>query len=118
MKLLGNILWLLLTGVWLALGWLLIGVVWCITIIGIPFGLQCFKFAKITLTPFGKTVNGKFMAHPIANVIWLIFGGVILALGFLLSGLLWCITIIGIPFGLQCFKFAKLALAPFGANVK
>ena len=117
MKLIGNILWFVFTGLFSALGWLFLGAVWCITIIGIPFGKQCFKLAKLSLFPFGKTVDSDFDKHPIANIIWVVFGGFGLALGFLFAGILWCITIIGIPFGKQCFKLAKLSLMPFGARV-
>ena len=117
MKFIGNLLWFFLTGLGTALAWLFLGIVWCITIIGIPFGLQAFKMAKLSLFPFGKTVNTNFGKHPIANLIWFIFGGFGIALGFLFTGIFWCITIIGIPFGKQCFKLTKLALMPFGATV-
>lgn len=117
MKTLGNILWLIFTGIVSAVSWFLLGVIWCITIIGIPFGKQCFKIASLVLTPFGRTVNTNFSSHPIANVIWLIFGGLELAIGYCIVGVIWCITIIGIPFGKQCFKLAKLGLIPFGATV-
>lgn len=117
MKTIGNILWFIFTGFWSAIGYFFTGIIWCITIIGIPFGLQCFKFARLSIWPFGTTVNQNFGAHPIANTIWIIFGGLFLSLGFLLIGLIWCITIIGIPFGRQCFKLAKLSIAPFGATV-
>ena len=118
MKFIGNILWLLLGGLVISLYYAVIGLLYCITIIGIPFGLQAFKMAGLSLWPFGKTVNGNFGKHPIANILWFIFGGFGLAFGFLIAGLFWCITIIGIPFGKQCFKLAKLALAPFGATVQ
>ena len=72
---LGNILWFLLIGLWSAIGYALIGLVLCITIIGIPFGKQCFKMAKLVLTPFGKTVKTNFDKHPIANIIWLLLAG-------------------------------------------
>ena len=117
MKTLGNILWFLLTGLETGLAWFFLGILWCITIIGIPFGKQCFKLAKLSFWPIGAKVDTDFGAHPIANVIWLIFGGIGLALGYLFVGVLWCITIIGIPFGKQCFKLAKLAAMPFGAKV-
>ena len=117
MKFIGNILWLLLTGLGSAIGWFFMGLLWCITIIGIPFGKQCFKLAKLSLWPFGTSVNGDFGKHPIANVIWFIFGGFGLFLGFLFAGIIWCITIIGIPFGKQCFKLSKLAAFPFGAKI-
>ena len=117
MKTLGNILWFLLTGLETGLAWFFLGILWCITIIGIPFGKQCFKLAKLSFWPIGAKVDTDFGAHPIANVIWLIFGGIGLAIGYLFAGVLWCITIIGIPFGKQCFKLAKLAATPFGAKV-
>jgi uncharacterized membrane protein YccF (DUF307 family) len=118
MKTIGNVLWLLLTGLATALGWLMIGLLFCITIIGIPFGKQAFKMAELSLCPFGRKVHGNFGKHPIANVIWFLFGGFGLALGYLFAGLLWCVTIIGIPFGKQCFKLARLSVAPFGATVR
>lgn len=117
MKTLGNILWFLLTGFWSALSYGLLGVLWCITIIGIPFGKQCFKLAKLMIAPFGKDVKTNFDAHPIANIIWILFFGWEMAIGFAMVALLWCVTIIGIPFGKQCFKLAKLSLLPFGAKV-
>ena len=117
MKTLGNILWLLFTGLWSGIGWFFTGLLWCITIIGIPFGKQAFKLAKLSFWPFGTKVEGHFGKHPIANVIWIIFGGLELAIGFAFAGLLWCITIIGIPFGKQAFKLAGLAIAPFGAEI-
>lgn len=117
MKTLGNVLWFLLTGLGAGLSWFFLGIVWCITIIGIPFGKQAFKLAKLSFFPFGKTVNTNLGKHPIANIIWIVLGGLPLAIGFLFAGILWCITIVGIPFGKQCFKLATLALAPFGATV-
>lgn len=117
MKTIGNILWLIFTGLWSALGYVLTGVLFCITIIGIPFGKQCFKLAKLVLMPFGKAVHSNFASHPIANIIWILLFGWEMAIGFIVTGLLWCITIIGIPFGKQCFKLAQLGFVPFGANV-
>ena len=117
MKTLGNIIWLLLIGLWTAIGYFFAGLIFCITIIGIPFGKQCFKLATLVLTPFGKTVRTNFGKHPIANIIWLILFGWEMCLGYLLAGLIFCITIIGIPFGKQCFKLAILSLTPFGANL-
>ena len=116
---LGNVLWFLFCGLWQGLAWTLDGVFWCITIVGIPIGLQCFKLASLVFFPFGKEVYYEGgAASAIANVFWVIFGGIPLALSAVLNGLVLCITIIGIPFGLQCFKFAKLALTPFGARVE
>ena len=117
MKTIGNIIWLIINGFTMGLGYLVLGVLWCLSIIGIPFGKQCFKLAALSFWPFGKTVRTNFDRHPIANLIWLILGGLTVPVGFLIEGLLWCITIVGIPFGKQCFKLAKLSLIPFGADI-
>ena len=117
LRFLGNLVWILFGGIWLSLAWLLCGLLLCITIIGIPFGRQCFKAAKLTIAPFGKRVNVHFDKHPVANVLWAIFFGWEMALGYLASGVICCITIIGIPFGLQAFKMVKLAFLPFGASI-
>lgn len=90
----------------------------CVTIIGIPLGLQAFKMAGLTLTPFGKTVRyGGDVGSTLANIIWVVLVGFWMALSYVGAGLLNCITIIGIPFGIQSFKMAKLALWPFGADI-
>ena len=118
MKLLGNILWLIFGGLLSALGWVLAGLLWCVTIIGIPIGRQCFKLAHLSLWPFGHTVTYEGQAVSfIVNVLWFIVSGLILAIGNFLTGCILCITIIGIPFGKQFFKIAKLAMAPFGAVI-
>ncbi len=118
MRLLGNILWFIFGGFLSGLAWIAAGCLWCITIIGIPIGLQCFKFAGLAFWPFGKTVTyGGGTASLIANVLWLIISGIPMAIGNVITGCLWCITIIGIPFGKQFFKIAKLSLMPFGASV-
>ncbi len=118
MKILGNIIWLIFGGLFAAIGWFILGVLFSITIIGIPLGKQFFKFAGFMLTPFGDDVVLDFSAHPILNILWLIFFGWEMALGYISFGVILCITIIGIPFGLQWFKFAGLALMPFGAKIK
>lgn len=118
MKILGNILWLIIGGLPLTILWFVFGLLWCITIIGIPVGLQCFKCARLMLWPVGYTITyspGVFSF--LVNIIWILLGGVELAIVSLLVGLVLCITIVGIPYGLQSFKFAKLALMPFGAQV-
>jgi len=118
MSCLGNALWFLFGGIWQGLSWTLAGVLWSITIVGIPIGRQCFKLAGLAFFPFGKTVNyGDGAPSFIANIFWIIFSGIPLALAAVINGALLCVTIIGIPFGLQCFKLAKLALMPFGATV-
>jgi uncharacterized membrane protein YccF (DUF307 family) len=118
MKTIGNILWLVFGGLLMSIGYFLLGLLLCVTIIGIPFGLQLFKMGRLVLLPFGTDVKTEFDEHPIANIIWLIFFGWELAISHVIIGLLCCITIIGIPFGKQWFKLAKLALLPFGADLK
>ncbi len=118
MRLIGNILWFIFGGLILAILWLVLGILLCITIVGIPFGLQCFKVVKLVIAPFGKRINTQYNKHPIANLLWAIFFGWEMALGFLIAGFLNCITIIGIPAGLQSFKLMKLAFLPFGATVE
>lgn len=115
---LGNLLWLIFGGLVSALSWAVAGCLWCITIIGIPIGMQCFKFASLSLCPFGKEVRyGGGAVSLILNIIWLIVSGIPLALEHAVMGCLLCVTIIGIPFGMQHFKLAKLALMPFGSDV-
>ena len=117
MAFLGNLIWILFGGLEAALSFVITGIVWCITIVGIPFGLQAFKMAKLVLAPFGKQVRSNFGKHPIANLLWFIFGGFAMALAYIFLGIIFCITIIGIPFGKQWFKMASLAAFPFGATV-
>ncbi len=118
MKTLGNILWFIFGGFIGGLVWILVGLLWCITIIGIPVGKQCFKFASLSFWPFGKDiVYSDNMFSIIINVIWILLFGWEMALGYLVIGCIWCVTIIGIPFGLQFFKLAKLAIMPLGADI-
>lgn len=118
MRVLGNILWLILGGLVEAMAWGLLGVLWCITIIGIPLGKQCFKFASLSLLPFTKEVEyGGGAGSLIANIFWIVFTGFWMAVVNAILGVLLCITIIGIPFGMQYFKLAKLSLMPFGAKI-
>ena len=117
MKLIGNIIWILTGGLSSAIGFLCAGLLLCVTIVGIPFGVQCIKMAGLVLTPFGKKVTLRFGSHPIANVLWFIIGGFAIGVTYLIVGFLFCVTVIGIPFGLQIFKLAKLAAFPFGAEV-
>jgi len=119
MNFIGNIVWLIFGGLLGFFLWSVAGLVLCITIIGIPFGLQCFKIAGFVLWPFGRDIQlGNFGAGGlILNIIWLIFFGWELAIAHLIIGALLCLTIIGIPFGLQHFKFASLSFFPFGARI-
>lgn len=117
LRVISNILWVIFGGLILMLLWVFIGVLFCVTIVGIPFGVQCFKAAKLSLVPYGKKVVLNVGEHPVANVLWALIGGWGMALLYLFFGILNCITIIGIPKGIQCFKIMKLAFFPFGAEV-
>ena len=115
---LGNLLWFVCGGMISGRCWCMAGCLWCITVIGIPIGLQCFKFASLSFFPFGKEVRyGGGAGSFLLNIIWLLVTGLPMALEHALTGLMLCITVIGIPFGLQQFKLAKLALMPFGAEI-
>ena len=115
---LGNFLWFIFGGFISGLSWICAGLLWCISIVGIPLGIQCFKFATLSFFPFGKEViYGGGAGSFLLNILWLIISGLPLAIGHLVLGCLLCITIIGIPFGLQMFKIAKLSLMPFGAEI-
>lgn len=118
MNFLGNVIWLIFAGFWQGLGWTVAGLLWCITIVDIPIGRQCFKFAALSFCPFGRdVVPGGGAASTMMNLIWLLVSGLWLAIGTAINGLALCMTIVGIPFELQCFKMARLALMPFGAEI-
>ncbi len=118
MRTLGNIVWFLFGGWLMALMWIIAALICFVSIIGIPMGVQCVKFAGFVLYPFGRTViySGRTLNF-LVNILWILLLGWELALSSLVIGLIWCVTVIGIPFGLQCIKFAKLALMPFGAEI-
>lgn len=121
MRLLMNLLWLICGGIFIALEYLISSLLLMITIIGIPFGIQTLKLGFLALLPFGKTVqscpssNGCISVF--MNILWIVTGGIIICLSHLAWGILLCCTIIGIPFGLQHFKLASLALTPFGKTI-
>jgi uncharacterized membrane protein YccF (DUF307 family) len=121
MNFLGNLLWILLGGLFVSLYYVIIGLAFCITIIGIPFGVQLFKIAGFALCPFGRQVvpgtNDGGCLSILMNIIWIIFGGIEIALAHVVLGITFCITIVGIPFGVQNFKMALLALTPFGKEI-
>lgn len=121
MKFLGNILWLLLGGLIIAVYYFFVGLLFCITIIGIPFGLQLMKMGSFALWPFGHeavsdTNDGGCLAI-LMNVLWILFGGIEIALLHVTFGVICCLTIVGIPFGMQHFKMTILALVPFGKKI-
>ena len=120
LRAIGNVLWFVLAGIWLAVAYVAAGLLLCITIIGIPFGLQAFKLAAFTLWPFGKTVVRSAEGGCLEvgfNVVWLVLFGWAIFLAHLAAGLLLCLTIIGIPFGIQAFKLSVFALWPFGRTI-
>jgi uncharacterized membrane protein YccF (DUF307 family) len=120
MRTIGNILWLVFAGFWLALGYAAAGLLLCITIIGIPFGIQAFKLAAFSFWPFGRAVERSSEGGCLEvgfNILWLVLVGWEMFLVHVAAGIVLCITIIGIPFGVQAFKMSVLALWPFGRSV-
>ena len=120
MKTIGNIIWFVLSGLWLGISYLLAGLIACVTIIGIPFGIQAFKMAGYVMWPFGRTLHespGHRFSKGVMNVIWIVVGGLWLAIEHVLLGAILCVTIIGIPFGIKNFSMTKLALFPFDYSV-
>ena len=120
LRIVGNVLWLILHGFWMAFLYALAGLVMFVTIIGIPFGIQAFKLAGFSLWPFGRMMVRKPSSGAgsfIGNVLWFIFAGLWLAIGHLFAALLFAITIIGIPFAIASVHLAEAALIPFGREV-
>ena len=121
MNTLGNLIWLVFGGLYAAIFYVVGGFALCLTIIGIPFGLQCFKLASFVLWPFGREAVGSSSSSGclslLLNIIWLVFGGFWLAIGHLVFGLLLFLTIIGIPFARQHFKLIEISLMPFGKRI-
>ena len=114
----GNIIWIIFGGLLTAILWTFIGCVFSITIIGIPLGRISFRMAKLTLAPFGKSVEyGGGAPSLLANIVWIIVAGIPAAILYVILGCIYCITLVGIPFGIQLFKMAKLSLMPFGARI-
>ena len=121
MNTIGNLIWLIFGGLVSAIGYVVGGIVLCLTIIGIPFGLQCFKLAGFVLWPFGRVAQNTGSTtgciYLLLNVLWLFTGGLWIALNHLLFGFLLFITIIGIPFAKQHFKLIEISLMPFGKRI-
>ncbi|MEV6414032.1 YccF domain-containing protein [Kribbella sp. NPDC051718] len=115
-----NLIWLVLAGFWLAVGYVVAGLICCILIVTIPFGIASFRIAGYALWPFGRTVVDKRSAGAgsvLGNIIWVIVAGWWLALGHLVSGIALCVTIIGIPLGLANFKLIPISLLPLGKEI-
>jgi len=121
MNLFGNIIWLIFGGVMAALGYFLGGIVLCVTVIGVPWGLQCFKLAGFVLWPFGKKVitdsDTMGCLNIFFNLIWILCGGLYTAIVHIVMGAVLCLTIIGIPWGKQHFKLVEISLMPFGKKI-
>lgn len=120
MRTVGNILWLILAGWWLALLYVAAGVLACVLIITFPFGIASFRLASFVLWPFGRTIVWRRDAGGwsiIGNMVWMLLFGWQLALGHLIAGALLCLTIVGLPFGVACWKMVPLALLPLGRQI-
>jgi uncharacterized membrane protein YccF (DUF307 family) len=121
MHLFGNLIWLILGGIVIAVEYFIGSIILMITIVGIPFGIQTLKMASLALWPFGRDTRVDIRAsgclYIIMNILWLLTGGLWIALTHALFGAILCITIIGIPFGLQHFKLTAIALSPFGRDI-
>ena len=117
-----NSLWFIFIGWNLGILWFLLGTIWFISLIGIPFGIRAFKIGYFIFCPFGKEIGDKEEGiscyDSFFNILWIIFGGFILSIVAFIEAVLSCITIIGIPFGLELFKIAKFSLFPFGKRIK
>ena len=116
-----NVLWLVFAGILTAVEYMIASLLMMITIVGLPFGMQTMKMAGLALWPFGKEVRSGERSggclYILMNVLWIFLGGIWICLSHLGFGVLLCITVIGIPFGMQHFKLAALALAPFGKDI-
>jgi uncharacterized membrane protein YccF (DUF307 family) len=120
MRLVLNVIWLVLAGFWMFLAYLVVGVLWCITVIGIPFGIASFRIGFFALWPFGRTVvskPGAGLGSGIGNVLWFVLSGIWLAIGHAVTGVLLCLTVIGIPLGLGSFKLIPVSLLPLGKDI-
>jgi uncharacterized membrane protein YccF (DUF307 family) len=121
MNTVGNVIWLVFGGLFSAIGYLVGGFALCLTIVGIPFGLQCFKLAGFILWPFGReavsTASSGGCLVTVLNIIWILCGGLWVAIAHVIFGLFLFITIIGIPFARQHFKLVEISLMPFGRKI-
>lgn len=120
MRMLLNLIWLVLSGFWMAVGYAVAGVICCILIVTIPFGIASFRIANYVLWPFGRTIVDKPTAgigSAIGNLIWVVVAGIWLAIGHLVTGVALCVTIIGIPMGIASFKLIPVSLTPLGKEI-
>ena len=120
MRLILNLIWLVFCGIWLAIAYVLAGIVACILVITIPFGIAAFRIANYVLWPFGRTTvprEDAGVGSMIGNIVWIILFGWWLAVGHLVTGVILCLTIIGIPLGLANFKLIPISLLPLGVQI-
>ncbi|WP_129841126.1 YccF domain-containing protein [Streptomyces sp. RFCAC02] len=120
MRTLLNVIWLVLSGLWIALGYAVAGLICCVLIITIPFGIACFRIAGYALWPFGYRVTERHdagAASLVGNIVWLIFAGIWITIGHIIAGVGFCVTIIGIPFGIAHFKMVPISLMPLGRRI-
>ncbi|WP_158848449.1 YccF domain-containing protein [Saccharothrix deserti] len=120
MRILLNLIWLVLSGFWLAVGYVVAGIVCCVLIVTIPWGLAAFRIANYALWPFGRTVvdrPGAGAPSLLGNIVWIVVAGVWLAIGHVVTGVLLCVTIIGIPLGIANFKLVPVSLMPLGKEI-
>ena len=121
MRIIGNLIWLLLGGFIIAVEYFIGSLILILTIIGIPFGIQTLKMGSLAIWPFGRisrvTPRSSGCLHILMNIIWLVFGGIWIAITHAILGMILCITIIGIPFGMQHFKLTEIAINPFGRDI-
>lgn len=115
-----NVIWLVLAGIWLAIGYAIAGIICFVLIVTIPFGIASFRIANYALWPFGRTVVRKPTAggwSTFGNIIWLVFAGIWLAIEHAVVGVALCLTIIGIPLGIASFKMIPISLMPLGSQI-
>ncbi|WP_189208614.1 YccF domain-containing protein [Actinokineospora fastidiosa] len=120
MRTLLNVIWLVLSGLWMAIGYVLAGIICCVLIITIPFGLASFRIANYALWPFGRTIETRReagVASVIGDVVWIVVAGWWLAIGHIVSGIALCVTVIGIPLGIANFKMVPVSLVPLGSRI-
>ncbi|SFB62319.1 Uncharacterized membrane protein YccF, DUF307 family [Amycolatopsis marina] len=115
-----NVIWLVLCGLWMAIGYAVAGVICCILIVTIPFGLAAFRIANYALWPFGRTIvdrPGAGAPSVLGNIVWILVAGIWLAIGHVITGIALCLTIIGIPLGIANFKMIPVSLVPLGREI-
>lgn len=118
MRFIGNTIWFVCSGFWAWVSWSLVGLLFCLTIVGFPIGVQCFKIANFGLFPFGKEILiGQSGTSLVLNLVWILVFGWQLAIVHLTSAFILCVTVIGIPFAMQSLKLAKISLFPFGSQI-